>query len=165
MLQKIQGYDFTIEYRQGKTMTMADTLSRLPNPKDKGAVELDLRVDGIEMTRAEVHRCDIDLVNFSQRKQHQLRDQTARDRPRRRSWKPSSKDGLTASRICQLMYEFSGHSVMSWLLKTASFSKSSSQRVCEQTFLPNSINLTRALRRPNYWPEKVCTGQTKTLNK
>ena len=65
MLQKIQGYDFTIEYRQGRTMTLADTLSRLPNPKDKGAVELDLRVDGIEMTTAEVHRCDIDLVNFS----------------------------------------------------------------------------------------------------
>ena len=79
MLQKIQGYDFTIEYRQGKTMTLADTLSRLPNPKDEGAVELDLRVDGIEMMTAEVHRCDIDLVNFSQRKQHQLRDQTARD--------------------------------------------------------------------------------------
>lgn len=79
MLQKIQGYDFTIEYRQRKTMTLADTLSRLPNPKDKGAVELDLRVDGIEMTTSEVHRCDIDLVNFSQRKQHQLRDQTASD--------------------------------------------------------------------------------------
>ena len=60
-------------------MTLADTLSKLPNPKDNGAVELDLRVDGIEMTTAEVHRCDIDLVNFSQRKQHQLRDQTARD--------------------------------------------------------------------------------------
>ena len=60
-------------------MTLADTLSRLPNPKDKGAVELDLMVDGIEMTTAEVHRCDIDLVNFSRRKQHQLRDQTARD--------------------------------------------------------------------------------------
>ena len=35
MLQKIQGYDFTIEYRQGKTMTLADTLSRLPNPKTR----------------------------------------------------------------------------------------------------------------------------------
>ena len=69
MLQKIHGYDFTIKYRQGKTMTLADTLSRLPNPKDKDA----------EMTTAEVHRCDIDLVNLSQRKQHQLRDQTARD--------------------------------------------------------------------------------------
>ena len=58
-------------------MTLADTLSRLPNPKDKGAVKFDLRVDGIEMTTVEVHRCDIDLVNFSQRKQHQLRDQPA----------------------------------------------------------------------------------------
>ena len=43
---------------------------------------------------------------------------------------------------------------------------SSSQRVCAQTFLPNSISLTKALKRPNYWPEKGCTGQTstKTLN-
>ena len=54
-------------------------LSRLPNPKDKGAVELYIRVDGIEMTTAKVHRRDIILVNFSQRKQHQFRDQTARD--------------------------------------------------------------------------------------
>ena len=51
-----------------QTMTLADTLSKLPNPKDKGAVELDLRVDGVEMTMAEVHHCDTDLVNFSQRK-------------------------------------------------------------------------------------------------
>ena len=79
MVHKIQGYDFTIEYRQGKTMTLADTLSRLPNPKDKGAAEADLRVDGIEITTAEVDSCDIDLVNYSQSKQHQFRDQTARD--------------------------------------------------------------------------------------
>ena len=51
-----------------QTMTLADTLSRQPNPKDKGAVKLDLRVDGVEMTTAEVHHCDTDLVNFSQRK-------------------------------------------------------------------------------------------------
>ena len=60
-------------------MTLADTLSRLPNPKDKGAVELDLRVDGAEMTMAEVHRCHLDLVNVPYRKQHQLTDQRARD--------------------------------------------------------------------------------------
>ena len=106
MLQKIQGYDFTIEYRQGKTITLADTLSRLPNPKDKGAVELDLRVDGIEMTTAEVHRCDIDLVNFSQRKQHQLRDQTARDPTRNalmeaiiQGWPDRTKDLPTDVRV------------------------------------------------------------------
>ena len=111
MLQKIQGYDFTIEYRQGKTMTLADTLLMLPNPKDKGAVDLDLRVDGIEMTTAEVHRCDIDLVNISQRKQHQLRDQTARDPTMNALMETIIQGwGLTASRICQLMYEFSGHS-------------------------------------------------------
>ena len=87
-------------------MTLADTLSRLPNPKDKGAVELDLRVDGIEMTTAEVHRCDIDLVNFSQRKQHQLRDQTARDPTMNalmetiiQGWPDSTKDLPTDVRV------------------------------------------------------------------
>ena len=45
-------------------MTLAYTLSRLPNPKDKGVVELDLRVVGVEMTTAEVHRCGLNLVNF-----------------------------------------------------------------------------------------------------
>ena len=63
---------YRVSPSQGKIMTLADTLSRLPNPKD-------LRVDGIEMTTVVVHRCDVDLVNFSQRKQHQLWDQTARD--------------------------------------------------------------------------------------
>ena len=88
-------------------MTLADTLSRLPNPKD-------LRVDGIEMTTVVVHRCDVDLVNFSQRKQHQLRDQTARDPTMNALMETIIQGwGLTASRICQLMYEFSGHSVMS----------------------------------------------------
>lgn len=169
MLQKIQGYDFTIEYRQGKTMTLADTLSRLPNPKDKGAVELDLRVDGIEMTTAEVHRCDIDLVNFSQRKQHQLRDQTARDPTMNalmetiiQGWPDSIKDLPTDVRVFWSFREelavedgiiFKGKQVLI-------------PESLRQTFLPNSISLTKALRRPNYWPEKGCTGQTstKTLN-
>ena len=169
MLQKIQGYDFTIEHRQGKTMTLADTLSRLPNPKDKGAVELDLRVDGIEMTTAEVHRCVIDLVNFSQRKQHQLRDQTARDPTINalmetiiQGWPDSIKDLPTDVRVFWSFRD--GLAVEDGIISKEN--KSSYQRVCEQTFLPNSISLTKALRRPNYWPEKGCTGQTstKTLN-
>lgn len=53
-------------------MTVADTLSRLPNPNDKDEIELNLRVDGAEMTVAELHHCGPDLVNFSQDKQHQL---------------------------------------------------------------------------------------------
>lgn len=54
-------------------MTLVDTLSRLPNPNDKDAIELNLRVDSVEMTAAEIQRCDLDLTNFSQNKQHQLR--------------------------------------------------------------------------------------------
>ena len=83
-------------------MTLADTLSRLPNPKDKGTVELDLRGDGIEITMAEVHHCDIDLVNFSQRKQHQLRDQTARNLTMEtiiQGWPDSIKDLPTDVRV------------------------------------------------------------------
>ena len=83
-------------------MTLADTLSRLPNPKDKGTVELDLRGDGIEITTAEVHHCDIDLVNFSQRKQHQLRDQTARNPTMEtiiQGWPDSIKDLPTDVRV------------------------------------------------------------------
>ena len=150
-------------------MTVADTLSRLPNPKDKGAVELDLRVDGIEMTTAEVYHCDIDLVTFSQRKQHQFRDQTARDPTMNalmeimiQGWPDSIKDLPTDVRVFwsfrdELAVEdgiiFKGKQV----LIPESY---------EQTFLPNSISLTKALRRPNYWPEKGCTGQTstKTMN-
>ena len=54
-------------------MTLADTLSILPNPNDKDAIELNLIVDSVEMTAAEIQRCDLDLTNFSQNKQHQLR--------------------------------------------------------------------------------------------
>ena len=151
-------------------MTLTDTLSRLPNPKDKGAAELDLRVDGIEMTTVEVHRCDIDLVNFSQRKQHQLRDQTARDPTMNalmetiiQGWPDSIKDLPTDVRVFwsfrdELAVEdgiiFKGKQVLI-------------PESLRQTFLPNSISLTKALRRPNYWPEKGCTGQTskKILNK
>lgn len=53
--------------------SLAETLSRLPNPNVKVEVELNLRVDGVEMTAGEIHRCDLDVVNFSQNKQHQLR--------------------------------------------------------------------------------------------
>ena len=64
MIQKMQGYDVTIEYRQEKTMANADTLSRLPNSNDKDEIEWDLRVDGVDMAVAEFHRFDLDMVNF-----------------------------------------------------------------------------------------------------
>ena len=118
MLQKIQGYDVTIEYRRRKMMTLADTLSKLPNPNDKDEIGLDLRVDGVETTAVEVRRCDLDLINFSQNNNNNKINSETRQleiRPQMHSWKPSSKDGLAGSKNCQLTHECSGHSVMSRL--------------------------------------------------
>ena len=64
MIQKMQGYDVTIEYRQEKTMANADTLSRLPNSNDKDEIEWDLRVDGVYMSVAEFNRFDLYMVNY-----------------------------------------------------------------------------------------------------
>ena len=126
---------------------------------------MDLRVDGIEMTTSEVHRCDIDLVNFSQRKQHQLRDQTASDSTMNalmetiiQGWPDSIKDLPTDVRF---FWSFRDE-----LAVEDGIIFKGKQVLIPETFLPNSISLTKALRRPNYWPEKGCTGQTstKTLN-
>ena len=125
---------------------------------------MDLRVDGVKMT-AEIHRCDLDLVDFSQRKQHQLRDQTARDPTMNalmettiQGWPDSTKDLPTDVRV---FWSFRDE-----LAVEDGIIFKGKQVLIPETFLPNSISLTKALRRPNYWPEKGCTGQisTKTLN-
>jgi hypothetical protein len=79
MLQKIQGYDFVVEYRSGKTMTLADTLSRLPCPTDRDAIDLDLRVDGVDLSRDEISFCEFDFISFTPKKQFQLREATKTD--------------------------------------------------------------------------------------
>ena len=66
MLLKIQDYDYTVKYIPGAQMVISDTLSRLPNPMANEAVDLDIRVDDIEL----------DLINFSPAKQEQLRTET-----------------------------------------------------------------------------------------
>ena len=64
MIQKIRGYDVTIEYRLEKTTGNAGAVSRLPNPNDKDETEWDLREDGVDMAVEEFHRFDLDMVNF-----------------------------------------------------------------------------------------------------
>ena len=59
MVLMIQGYDYNIQHRSGKELLLADALSRLPNPKNKAAIELDIRVD--EFTTA--------IINFSAKQQ------------------------------------------------------------------------------------------------
>jgi hypothetical protein len=62
MLIKTHGYDFTVKYREGETMTLADTLSRAPNPQNIEEIHLDKCIDGIEMY----------LLKFSKTKQDQI---------------------------------------------------------------------------------------------
>ena len=47
-------------------MVISDTVARLPNPIVNEAIDLDIRVDDIEL----------DLINFSPAKQEQLRTET-----------------------------------------------------------------------------------------
>ena len=58
MLLKVQGYNFDVHYRPGHTMTLADTLPRLPNTQNTAQLNLPCHVDNIH----------IDLMNFSQDK-------------------------------------------------------------------------------------------------
>ena len=60
-------------------MVLSDTLSRLSDPKDEESIPLDERVDGVEWTPAEIDFDDIDLINFTRKKQEELRDETDRD--------------------------------------------------------------------------------------
>ena len=50
MLLRLQQYDFTIEYKPGKDMTVADTLSRLPSPGNNKTIDLDLTVGQVRFS-------------------------------------------------------------------------------------------------------------------
>jgi hypothetical protein len=79
MLQKIQGYDFRVEYRAGKQMTLADALSRLPSNLDSTTIDMDLRVDGMNLSEDEITFCEFDFISFAPKKQFQLREATKSD--------------------------------------------------------------------------------------
>ena len=50
LLLKLQGYNYTLEYLKGSEMTIADTLSRLPNEKESQTIDLDIRVDHVKFS-------------------------------------------------------------------------------------------------------------------
>ena len=79
MLMQIQGYNFTLRYRPGKEMTLADALSRSPNTDNNSPIQLDLRVDGIDIQLEDPTYKTMTLINFPKPKQQQLKDQTASD--------------------------------------------------------------------------------------
>ena len=69
MLLKVQGYNFDVDCRPGHTMTLADTLSHLPNTQNTAQLNLPCHVDNM----------DIDLMNFFQDKQDKIKANTASD--------------------------------------------------------------------------------------
>jgi hypothetical protein len=58
-------------------MILADALSRLPNPKNKEDVPLDVAVDSIAMDDVE-DDIQVDLVNFGSKKQEEIQKETMR---------------------------------------------------------------------------------------
>ena len=64
MLLRLQRYDFTITYRPGKEMVLADSLSRLPSNADNSEINLDVKV------------C---LIQFSMPRLNELRNETRDD--------------------------------------------------------------------------------------
>ena len=60
-------------------MTLADTLSRLPSQADKTSLDLDLRVDGLDLSKDEIGFCQYDFISFTPKKQYQLREATKTD--------------------------------------------------------------------------------------
>ena len=64
MMLKLQGYQFEIEYKPGKEMTLADTLSRLPNKKHSETIDLDVSVD---------------IIGFSEERIKTVREETKAD--------------------------------------------------------------------------------------
>jgi hypothetical protein len=79
MLLRVQGYNFNIIYRPGKDMILADALSRLPNKENCKDIDLDNRVDSIDIEQDPTELRNICLINFSTQKQEELHEETARD--------------------------------------------------------------------------------------
>ncbi|KAL0148840.1 hypothetical protein M9458_055849 [Cirrhinus mrigala] len=79
MLIMMQGYNYSIVYRPGNQMILADTLSRLPNPENNEDIELDERIDGLDAEFEDPEHHTVAIKNFSPNKQEALRTETAKD--------------------------------------------------------------------------------------
>ena len=74
---KIQGSNFTVRYRLGKQMILADALNRSPNAESNSPIQLHLRVDGFNMQLVNHTFKTIALINFSESKRKQLQTETS----------------------------------------------------------------------------------------
>ena len=73
-MNKIQGYDYAVKYRQGETMVIADALSRLPNMARSEEIEV---INEIQSNDQE--GVNISLLRFTPTRQEKLRQETKMD--------------------------------------------------------------------------------------
>ena len=79
-------------------MVLADTLSRLPNPDNNVEIELDVRVDGMDLAIDDPQCQTIALINFPPHKRQLLRDETTQDpllNEQQKHCSHSTQDGQT----------------------------------------------------------------------
>ena len=60
-------------------MILTDALSRSPNAENNSQIQLDLRLDGLDMQLEDHTFKTIALINFSESKQKQLQTETSND--------------------------------------------------------------------------------------
>ena len=160
ILLKIQGYHYKIICRLANDMTLADTLSRLPNPENKKAIKIDERVDSIGTEAEDDQSIAVINISMENRKYYATRHNGIH------SWtsskKSCSRDGQTPSKT---YWPTSGHtdpSKMSLYLSLELYSKAEkfwSQNPWGLTFYTSSI---KASNRHTDLLEKVFTESTST---
>ena len=79
MLLRVQGYDMDISYRPGSQMILADALSRMPNSDTKGSVDLDIRIDMIDIELTSEELRNIGMINVTDKRKSVLLKETAKD--------------------------------------------------------------------------------------
>ena len=162
MIIQIHGYNCTVIYRPGKEMILADTRSRSPNTKNNSSIQFDPHVDDIDIQLEDSTYITMALINFSKPKQHPLKDETA-SYPILRELMNTIVTGWPDC-IKQLPadYEYTGHYVMSWLLKQAWFAmvvktlylKPFRQQSCNNCIyvIPDIVKTHQLARGTVYWP-------------
>ena len=65
MLLRLQSYDYSIKYRPGKEMTLADSLSRIPNNASSDEINLDLKVCFIQFANSRLQEIRMETKNDS----------------------------------------------------------------------------------------------------
>ena len=147
MFLKLQGYDVNLLYRPGRQMTLSVALCRLPNPENTKMVNLDTRVDGLDLDDIECK--PIRMLNFSTDRLSKLRQDTYRE-PTLRVLKQCHTDirPFFNFRECLAVEDgliFKGPQVIV-------------QYPTERVSFNNSMHHTKVLRRHELLPVIVPTG-------